>query len=402
MIIYLSSTYSDLRPEREAVYRALHRLRSHDVRAMEDYVAADARPLDACLDDVGGCDIYVGLFGWRYGYIPPGHERSITELEFRQARARGKTCLIFLRDESTRPADLAGADAEHVLALRQELGRDFLVSFFVTPEDLAAKATAAVANQMATLSEAIGKLDMPLAQVLAHVKQLAELPRLSIAEIELEAQHLQADAMNWIGQPDGLASAQRRLLEARRLVAVDGLQQEPGNASLLTLLGYIEKTQWQVSDAQGDTARAQEGFAQATRYFNAARAIEPGNLGALNGQANLFIATRDFDRAVEIGRYVTALAPSYGAAFWDLGIALNGKLERDGPDAALLDELADVYEALVELIPVQPGGFTPADLEYARDAAKRYRQAYARLARTPTKRASRGKPAASPTRTDRH
>lgn len=398
MIIYLSSTYSDLRAEREAVYRALHRLRSHHVRAMEDYVAADARPLDACLEDVRGCDIYVGLFGWRYGYIPPGAERSITELEFREARAHGKTCLIFLRDESTRPADLAGADAERALTLRQELGRDFLVSFFVSPEDLAAKATAAVANQMAALTEAIGRLDMPLAQVLEHVKQLGELPRLSIPEIELEAQHLQADAMNWIGQPDGLASAQRRLLEARRLVAVDGLQQAPDSASLLTLLGYIEKTQWQVSDSKGDTARAQESFAQATRYFNAARAIEPGNLGALNGQANLFIAMRDFDRAIEIGRYVTALDPSYAAALWDLGIALNGKLERDGAAAALLDELTDVYDALVELIPDQPGGFTPAELEYARVAAKRYRQAHARLAKTPAKRPPRRKRAASPKR----
>jgi tetratricopeptide (TPR) repeat protein len=389
MIIYLSSTYSDLRAEREAVYRALHRLRSHHVRAMEDYVAADARPLDACLDDVRGCDIYVGLLGWRYGYIPPGAERSITELEFREARARGKTCLIFMRDESTRPADLAGADAQRALALRQELGRDFLASFFVSPDDLAAKATAAVANQMAALTEAIGRLDMPLAQVLERVRQLGELPRLTLPEIELEAQHLQADAMNWLVQSDGLASAQRRLQEARRLVAVDGLPQAPESAALLTLLGYIEKTQWQISESSGDAVRAQESFAQATRYFNAARAIEPGNLGALNGQANLFIATRDFDRAIEIGRYVTALGPTYGAAFWDLGIALNGKLERDGPDADLLDELADVYEVLVELIPRQPGGFTPADLEYARDAAKRYRQAHARQAKTPTRHSLR-------------
>ena len=42
--IYISSTYEDLKDYREAAYRALRRLR-HDVVAMEDYVAADERPL---------------------------------------------------------------------------------------------------------------------------------------------------------------------------------------------------------------------------------------------------------------------------------------------------------------------------------------------------------------------
>ncbi|MGZ8197616.1 MAG: hypothetical protein ACXWVP_04630 [Burkholderiales bacterium] len=280
------------------------------------------------------------------------------------------------------------------------------MSFFASPEDLAAKATAAVANQMAELNEAIGKLDMPLAQVLENVRQLGQMPRLSIREIEHEAQHLQADAMNWIQRPEGLASAQRRLLEARRLVAMDGLHQEPNSPSLLTLLGYIEKTQWQVSHHLGDAARADESFARATRYFNAARAIEPGNLGALNGQANLFLAARDFDRAIEIGRYVTALSPSYGAAFWDLGIALSKKLERDGPDPDLLDELSDVYGTLVLLIPDQPSGFTPADLEYARESARRFRQLHARLAKARAKKsvkraktAPRGKASTAPRKT---
>ena len=38
---------------------------------MEDYVAADNRPVDKCLADVPRVDIYVGIFAFRYGYIPP-------------------------------------------------------------------------------------------------------------------------------------------------------------------------------------------------------------------------------------------------------------------------------------------------------------------------------------------
>ena len=148
--IYISSTYQDLKAFREAVYRALRRMR-HDVMAMEDYVATDQRPLDKCLADVADCDVYVGIFAWRYGYIPPGQKKSITELEFRQAVTGGKECLVFLLDEKIdQPrASMGGVTSEddggeRISALRDELKRDYTVSFFETPEDLAVKVSAAV------------------------------------------------------------------------------------------------------------------------------------------------------------------------------------------------------------------------------------------------------------------
>src|SRR5262245_16992236 len=96
--IYVSSTHSDLKEYREAIYKALRALRQ-DVIAMEDYVASDQRPLDKCLADVAGCDIYVGIFAWRYGFIPTNdnpEQKSITELEYRQAVRTGKQKLVFL------------------------------------------------------------------------------------------------------------------------------------------------------------------------------------------------------------------------------------------------------------------------------------------------------------------
>ncbi|MBL8529015.1 MAG: DUF4062 domain-containing protein [Burkholderiales bacterium] len=101
VIIYISSTYEDLKDQREAVYKALRRL-NHDARAMEDYVATDARPLDKCLKDVVAADLYLGIFAWRYGVVPTkdnpqGH--SITEREYRHAVECSKPCLIFLLHE---------------------------------------------------------------------------------------------------------------------------------------------------------------------------------------------------------------------------------------------------------------------------------------------------------------
>ena len=93
--LYLSSTYEDLKEFREAVYKALKKS-GYEVVAMEDYVAADQRPLDKCLADVGKSDIYIGIFAFRYGYVPleahgnPG-KISITELEFRHAEKLNQT-----------------------------------------------------------------------------------------------------------------------------------------------------------------------------------------------------------------------------------------------------------------------------------------------------------------------
>jgi hypothetical protein len=144
--IYISSTYSDLIDAREAVYRALRKMR-HDVIAMEDYVSADQRPLDKCLADVAACDVYIGIFAWRYGYVPPNQECSITELEFRQAQHSKKPCLLLmLHEEAPWPRKLIDRDVERIDAFRAELCRDYIVSFFRTSDELAAAVSVAVGN----------------------------------------------------------------------------------------------------------------------------------------------------------------------------------------------------------------------------------------------------------------
>jgi tetratricopeptide (TPR) repeat protein len=107
---------------------------------------------------VAASDLYVGVFAHRYGYIPEQgnpEARSITELEYRRAQARGKPCLVFLLDpEASWPAtsmDAITKDNERgarIEALREELGRERVVSFFATAEELAQKVTVAVTNQL--------------------------------------------------------------------------------------------------------------------------------------------------------------------------------------------------------------------------------------------------------------
>lgn len=148
--IYVSSTFADLADYRKEVSLALRRLGYEDV-AMEYYVAEDRRPVDRCLADVELSDLYIGIFAWRYGYIPrtgnPDH-LSITELEYRSALSSGKTCLIFLLSEQAPwpRAKMEFAAMNRIEALRQELvdSERHTISTFENADELTRKVNEAV------------------------------------------------------------------------------------------------------------------------------------------------------------------------------------------------------------------------------------------------------------------
>jgi Domain of unknown function (DUF4062)/TIR domain len=161
--VYLSSTYEDLKDYRAVVVQAL-RGRGHDVM---DYVA-DERPLDTVLREVAAADIYVGIFADRYGYVPPSPDNpdrlSVTELEYRQALRQGKRCYLFLlRDDIPWPPRFveAGEGREKLAALRREIMKRTLVSFFSTPEDLASKVVTALATTMPPSQRTATSSDTP-------------------------------------------------------------------------------------------------------------------------------------------------------------------------------------------------------------------------------------------------
>lgn len=126
----------------------------HQVIGMEDYAAADERPLDKCLQDIGTVDIYVGIVAWRNGFVPTegnAQGRSITELEYRHAGDSARPRLIFLADRSAAwPVDSIDAVAENsknaaaVRRLRRTLEEDRTVAYFSSPESLANEVAAAV------------------------------------------------------------------------------------------------------------------------------------------------------------------------------------------------------------------------------------------------------------------
>jgi Domain of unknown function (DUF4062) len=87
-----------MQPYRRAVRDALAQLETV-VRGMEQFGSKPGSPADECLQLVRSCQVYVGLFGMRYGSIPDGYTKSMTHLEYDQAQASKLPSLIYLIDE---------------------------------------------------------------------------------------------------------------------------------------------------------------------------------------------------------------------------------------------------------------------------------------------------------------
>jgi hypothetical protein len=214
--IYLSSTYADLARARGSIAKAVARLQGHTVVGMESYLAADQRPVDRCLADVAACDYYVGVFAWRYGFVPPEETRSISELELREAIASRKPRLIFVLDERAKwPPGLYDADREPITRLRRELLDTHLATVFRSTAELPLLVSLAVANQtMLELRGVRSVAHQELQKGLGHLEEvlvfLALLPY--IASLGIEATPIPA----WMTERGRLRSVD---LRDERLIA---------------------------------------------------------------------------------------------------------------------------------------------------------------------------------------
>ncbi len=145
--IYISSTFRDLIEERRAVRDAVVGL-GHLPVAMETYTATERPPLQKCLEDVASCQAYVGIFAWRHGFIPKGHDQSITRLEYDEAGRHGIPRLIFLlNEEAPWPQSRVDRDASRIRELRGHLADEHVVDWFDEESALAAKVTIAVSRR---------------------------------------------------------------------------------------------------------------------------------------------------------------------------------------------------------------------------------------------------------------
>jgi hypothetical protein len=121
----------------------------HQDIAMEHYGAEPRPPIHKCLTDVADSDIYIGIIGRRYGWIPPESTYSITEQEYRQAIRSEKAILVFLLDDSAADWPEADETPDQQTALkrfREHLSTAHLIAPFASCEELERKVFASLAN----------------------------------------------------------------------------------------------------------------------------------------------------------------------------------------------------------------------------------------------------------------
>jgi hypothetical protein len=95
--VFISSTSEDLSDYRDAAIEVCQRQGMFPV-AMEHFAAMSAGATAGSRTKLDGCELYVGIYAYRYGYIEPGFDRSVTELEFDYASDKNIDRLCFVID----------------------------------------------------------------------------------------------------------------------------------------------------------------------------------------------------------------------------------------------------------------------------------------------------------------
>jgi hypothetical protein len=196
--VMISSTARDLPNHRQQVIeRGVPAVSMHPI-AMEHLAALDEDAVEASLRMVDEAEIYVGVFAFRYGYVPKKNNPdglSITEMEYNRATERGIPRLIFFmhEDHPVKPADVErGAGGEKLQVLKDHIGAERVAGFFKSPEELRSLAIQALAHYRVSKPEQLAptmhaELPIPPEKYVVHHYSLMETSKFVGRTEELNA-----------------------------------------------------------------------------------------------------------------------------------------------------------------------------------------------------------------------
>ena len=150
--IFISSTYTDLQRERQAVFNAIMQIHQFPI-GMEYFTASDDNQWNVIQELIDCSDYYVLIIGKRYGSLIENGEYigiSYTHREFEYALSKGIPILAFIKsDEACFEGKSFETDSEKMRKLidfTEEVKKGRLVKWFKTPGELSLQVIAALNN----------------------------------------------------------------------------------------------------------------------------------------------------------------------------------------------------------------------------------------------------------------
>ena len=150
MKAFLSSTFMDLKKHRAAVADAIEGL-GIELSRMETFGARPDEPRHACLDEIDGTDLFIGIYAHRYGFVPANASISITETEFDYATKLHRPTFCFVVDEkyqwheSLKESEPGRAKLN---AFKAKINSLVVRDVFTTPEVLATRVATSVGRYL--------------------------------------------------------------------------------------------------------------------------------------------------------------------------------------------------------------------------------------------------------------
>ncbi|MGH9761981.1 MAG: DUF4062 domain-containing protein, partial [Blastocatellia bacterium] len=148
--VFISSTYDDLRDERESVSWAIMQL-GHIPAGMEVLTAKNDRGWDTIKYAIDDSDYYVLILAGRYGTVEEEWGQSWTHHEYEYAVSKGLPVLAFIRNTSSITADQIETNSRSHKLLKtfiDQVRRSHLTKSWSLKADLAAEVTAALIAQI--------------------------------------------------------------------------------------------------------------------------------------------------------------------------------------------------------------------------------------------------------------
>ncbi|MET0395297.1 MAG: DUF4062 domain-containing protein [Longimicrobiaceae bacterium] len=129
--VFVSSVSDEFASERDALRGEIHALGAL-FSGMEYFGSRPDAPAAYCARAAAESDVYVGLFGERYGSIDATSGLSFTHLEYEAARTAGVPCLVYLKGAS----DEEDTGEPPLRKLKEHLREELVASWFLDLEDL--------------------------------------------------------------------------------------------------------------------------------------------------------------------------------------------------------------------------------------------------------------------------